>query len=469
MTTGRDSGWREILRQWIQTPGSRVHLMGVGGIGMAGVARLLAARGLRVTGCDSGTPRTLEGLRAAGIPVVTGHDPAHLNEADWAIFSPALPRGHVERRTAEQRGVPLFRRGQALPVLAEQWKTIAVSGTHGKTTTSAMIAHILRTGGIEASWCIGGELPPDGEPAGVGSSDWLVIEADESDATLAHYYPEWAVITNIEFDHMEHFATEEAMVDCFRAFARQSRGGVIASAEDETACRIGRGAGGTTFGLSLDADYRGEIMEAGPSGTRFTVETPGGGTETVWLPLTGRHNVLNALAALAVCDRCGIALADACGALRTFALPRRRFECVAEARGIRVVADYAHHPSEIRALIDAVRQAGAQRIWAVFQPHRYTRTRALGADFPPAFDGTAGVILTPVYAASEPPLAGGTSQDLFSRFQQHGEVPVVLACDLEDAADRVSARWQSGDWVLLVGAGDVESLGPLLKQRLMAR
>ena len=458
--TAHGGNWRDDVRRRIQTPGARVHLMGVGGIGMAGVARLLAAKGLDVTGCDGGAPRTMAWLRSCGIPAATGHDPAHLNGVAWAIFSPALQPGHPERVAAEQRGIPLYRRGQVLPVLAEGWKTLAVSGTHGKTTTSAMIAHVLRSCGADPSWCIGGELPPDGAPAGAGSSEWLVIEADESDGTLAHYYPEIAVVTNVEFDHMDHFASEQALVDCFRAFARQAKA-VVFCADDPEAAKIGAETGGTSYGFAPTADFRGEILEAGPAGTRFTVRG-----QTVALPLPGRHNVANALAALAACARCGIALAAAGAALGSFALPKRRFESVAHAQGIRIIADYAHHPSEIRALIDAAKQAGAGRIWAVFQPHRYTRTLALGADFPPAFDGVAGVILAPVYAASEPPLAGGTSEDLLKHFWRHAGTPVELAKNLAEAADLVAARWKSGDWVLVVGAGDVEDVGPLLKRRL---
>ena len=458
--TAQNGSWREEIRRWIRTPGARVHLLGVGGIGMAGVARLLAARGLAVTGCDGGAPRTLAWLRSCGIPATTGHDPAHLENVDWAIFSPALQPGHPERVAAESRGLPIYRRGQVLPVLAERWKTVAVSGTHGKTTTSSMIAHVLRSCGADPSWCIGGELPPDGAPAGIGKSEWLAIEADESDGTLAHYAPEIAVVTNVEFDHMEHFASKEAMVECFRAFARQAKA-VVYCADDPEAARIGAEIGGVSYGFAAGADFRAENLETGPAGSRFAVRG-----HAVSLPLPGRHNVANALAALAACDRCGIALDAAAAALAGFALPKRRFELVAEARGIRIVADYAHHPSEIRALIDAAKQAGAGRIWAVFQPHRYTRTRALGAEFPPAFDGVAGVILAPVYAASEPSQAGGTSEDLLKHFWRHGGPPTELAQDLEAAAALVAARWKSGDWVLVVGAGDVEDVGPMLKKRL---
>ncbi|MDD4341725.1 MAG: Mur ligase domain-containing protein, partial [Kiritimatiellae bacterium] len=270
MTRVEDSRWRAEVRRWIDEPGARVHLMGIGGMGMTGVARLLAARDLRVDGCDSGAPRTLAWLRACGIPATTGHDPAHLDGVDWAIYSPALQPGHPERVAAQQKKIALFPRGQVLPVLAEDWKTIAVAGSHGKTTTAAMLAHILRASGVDASWCIGGELPPDGAPAGVGGADWLVIEADESDGTLAHYAPELAIITNIEFDHMEHFSSNADMEDCFRTYARQARG-VIVGADDPVASKIGRALGGVSFGFAADADIRVDIREAGPAGTRFQI------------------------------------------------------------------------------------------------------------------------------------------------------------------------------------------------------
>jgi len=433
---------------------------------MAGVARLLAARGLTVSGCDSVASRLLDGLRSSGIPVEVGHDPSHLSDVDWAVFSPALQPDHPERIAAEAKGIPLFRRGQVLPVLAEQWKTLAVSGTHGKTTVSSMIIHLMRSCGMDASWCIGGELPPEGEAAGIGTSEWLVIEADESDATLAHYHPEIAVITNIEFDHMEHYASPEAMIDCFRTFARQTRGPVIYCGEDADAAIIGEALDGISYGFSASADFCANALEMDRDGTRFTIQTREGQPASAFLPLTGRHNVLNALGAIAACVTAGVDLEAACTALESFALPRRRFERVAAARGIQVLADYAHHPSEIRAVIDAAQQAGAQRLWAVFQPHRYTRTLALGKDFPPAFDGVAGVILTPVYAASESPLEGGTSEDLLYCFEQHAGTPAELAVNLDDAATRVFDRWEPGDWILLIGAGDVEDLGPILKQRL---
>ena len=279
---------RALLDRLLDTPATRIHMMGAGGIGMAGLAYLLSARGHRVTGCDAGAPRTLAWLRANGVPAATGHDPAHLDAADWAVYSPALAPTHPERAAAAARGIPLFRRGDVLAALAARHKTLAVAGTHGKTTTSAMLAHILRACGASPSWCIGGELPPDGAPAGAGTSPWLVVEADESDGSLAGYAPFLALVTNIEYDHMEHFDGPEGLVDCFRRFLAQAAGPVLVCADDPAAARLGRERGAATYGLSPSADWRATDLHPSPAGTRFTLLPPGGAAPVeVAVPLPG--------------------------------------------------------------------------------------------------------------------------------------------------------------------------------------
>lgn len=460
---------RAAIDRWLDAPGSRVHMMGVGGIGMAGLARLLAGLGQRVTGCDAGTPRTLDWLRAEGIPAATGHDPAHLDGADWAVYSPALAPEHPERAAAAERGLPSFRRGDVLAAVAARKATLAVAGTHGKTTTSAMLAGILRAAGRDPSWCIGGELPPDGAPAGSGASPWLVIEADESDGSLVSYSPRLALVTNVEYDHMEHFDGPEGLHDCFRRFLAQTTGPRLACADDPGAAALGWEVGAVTYGFSESAGWRAEDVRAERGESRFLLRPPGGAAPVeVSVPLPGRHNVLDAAGAIAAAAlACGVDPAEAASAIAAYRPPRRRFEMVAEGRGIRVIGDYAHHPTEIRALLEAVRQAGAGRILAVFQPHRYTRTLALGGDFPSAFAGAARVLLLPVYAASEKPLEGGTSADLLGRFRADaGAPPAELCGDFGEAVRRVEELWRPGDWVLLVGAGDIESIGPVLRNLL---
>ena len=460
---------RAAIDRLLDAPSTRVHMMGVGGIGMAGLARLLAARGHSVTGCDAGTPRTLSWLRANGVPAATGHSPGHLDAADWAVYSPALAPSHPERAAAAARGIPLFRRGDVLAALAARHKTLAVAGTHGKTTTSAMLAHILRECGVSPSWCIGGELPPDGAPAGSGASPWLVVEADESDGSLAGYAPFLALVTNIEYDHMEHFDGPEGLHDCFRRFLARTTGPSLVCADDPAAARLGSEVGAATYGFSPAADWRATGLDPAPGGTRFILLPPGGAdpVEAV-VPLPGPHNVLDATAAIAAAFlACGVPPAEAASAVAAYRPPRRRFETLAENNGIRLLGDYAHHPTEIRALLSAVHQAGARRILALFQPHRYTRTLALGPDFPPAFAGADRVLLLPVYAASEPPLPGGTSEDLLRHFRAAPDAPPAEYCpDFPTALRRIPALWQPGDWVLLVGAGDIENLAAPLRTLL---
>lgn len=460
-----------LIQQWLAHPGAHVHLMGIGGIGMAGLARLLAAQGQVVDGCDAAQPHTLAGLKACGIPVVVGHSPDHLQGIDWAIYSPALAQDHPERQAACKRGLFCCRRGEVLPVLASRHRTLAVAGTHGKTTTSAMLTRILRETNADPSWCIGGELPPDGAPAGIGHSPWLVIEADESDGTLARYAPELALVTNIEFDHMEHFSGPDGLHDCFRAFLHQTTGSALVCADDPVAARLGLEVHAQSYGFASDADWRLADPEYFSDHSRFMLHPPAGAPAVaVEIPLGGRHNLLNAAGAIAAAATvCKIPVPAAATALCAYAPPRRRFEHIAEAHGIHLLADYAHHPTEIRALLSAVRQAGARRILAIFQPHRHTRTRALGPAFPPAFAAASEVFLLPVYAASEPPIPGGTSGDLLPLFRADSSAPPVhLLPDFPSAVHAMETRWQPGDWILLIGAGSIEDLAPPLRQRLLA-
>ena len=453
--------------------GGRVHMVGIGGIGMAGLARLLKGRGLAVDGCDEAPGRTAEWLEREGIPVRAGHGAGHWAEsgAAWGVYSPAVGEGNEERVEAERRGVRLFRRGEVLAAAAGTggWRLAAVGGTHGKTTTSAMLTRILREAGKAPSWCVGGELWPDGAPGGTGDGEWLVIEADESDGTLALYEAETGVVTNVEVDHLEHFDGREGLEDCFRRFLGRVRGMRLACGEDEGARRLGKEAGAVLYGFGAGMDWRAEGVERTEGGMRFAVRGPAGERAEVRLPLFGRHNALDALAAVAAAGRCGVGAEEAARALEGYRPPRRRFERVAEGRGICVLGDYAHHPTEIRALMESVRAAGARRVLAVFQPHRYTRTLALGKDFPGAFSGAERVWVLPVYAASEAPLEGGRSGDLLRRFSEAGWGERARgAGSFEEAADAVEAEWREGDWVVLAGAGSIERMGPMLKKRLEA-
>ncbi len=436
--------------------GHRVHMMGVCGIGMAGVAFLLQERGLSVSGCDVARNRQAGWLEANGVSVDVPHSPDHVaDDVDWLIRSPAVPAGHAELVAAAERGIPIFRRGEVLPALLAGRVSIAVAGTHGKTTTATLTAQLLRGVGRDPSWCIGGESEPLGGVAGAGADGSIVVEADESDGTLALYHPDIAVVTNVEFDHMEHFSSEEEFEDCFRTFVAQTRKRVIYCADDPRAAKLCEGASGAVgYGFGEDAQLRGVA-----NGDLLTISEGPRVLGAVRIPIPGRHNSLNAMAGIAVCLELGVAFDDIAAAMPGLGLPRRRFEIVEQHEGITVVSDYAHHPSEVAALIKMAREQHPGRLLAVFQPHRYTRTLALGADFPAAFEGVDSLILTPVYPASESPLAGGRVCDLYARFCETGSVKPLLARSLEQAWTYLQHELREGDMLLVIGAGDVEKIG----------
>ena len=447
---------REVARLLRGEPG-HVHLLGVCGVGMAGLALLLQDRGFRVTGCDLLPNRLAGRLERAGISVRTGHDAAHItDDTAWVVRSAAVPPTAPELEQARERGLPVFARGEVLPALLEGRCSVAVSGTHGKTTTTAFIAQILRHAGRAPSWCVGGELGELGV-AETGRGDLLVVEADESDGTVALYRPDVAVVTNVDFDHMEHFAGVEQFEACFRALVHGTRRRVVFCADDPRAAAIcGAREHTLSYGLSARAAVAATDIQGSAFRQSFTVARDGAVLGPVTLSAGGSHNVLNALAAIAVALELGLPFGEIRAGLGAARLPRRRFELVAEQDGIRVVSDYAHHPAEVSALFRTAGQLPHARLLAVFQPHRYTRTAALGHAFPAAFRGAARVILAPVYAASETPCRGGTSWDLYARWRaEQPETDVVLADSPAQAWAALRRGLRRDDVLLVVGAGDV--------------
>lgn len=444
-----------------------VHLLGIGGIGMAGIAVHLAARGFRVSGCDAAPNRVSDALALRGIEVMAGHARSHLApDVAWVVKSTAVPDDAPEAVLARQRGLPVFARGAVLPALLHGRVSVAVSGTHGKTTTAAMVAQILDAAGLRPGFCIGGELPSLGGCAAAGGGRYLAVEADESDGTVMLYEPDLAVITNIEFDHMEHFESEESLERCFGLFARNARQAVIYCADDPRATAVcARLTGSISYGFGHGAAFRGVDVRETPRSTGLEIVQSGRSLGRVEVPVPGRHNALNAVGAFAAAVTAGVDPGRAGAGLATFAPARRRFETFHEGE-VTVISDYAHHPTEIRALVQTALPLKKGRVLAVFQPHRYTRTRALGADFPPAFEGLDEVVLVPVYEASERPLEGGTSQDLLRRFEAFGRVKTRYAESLEEAWDGLRLELRPGDLLLVVGAGDVEKIASWAKEFL---
>ena len=412
--------------------GGKVHLMGVGGIGMAGLAPLLQQRGFSVSGCDLQENRQTAHLRRCAIELFSEHHENHIDEqTDWLIRSTAVPDHHPEVRRARELGIPVSRRGEVLPALMRDRTCIAVAGTHGKTTTTAMIAQVL-----ECGFCVGGEIV--GVEGVARDGDLMVVEADESDGTVAGYTPDYAVITNIEFDHMEHHASEAAFIGCFERLIAQTKRAVFYCSDDPVASRLCWG---------------------NPKCKAFHFPA-----SRIALPLPGNHNQWNAAAACAV-SRYWKTEPEIFQALEKIAPIRRRFETVFEGEGIRVVSDYAHHPTEIAALVQTARELEPQRLLAVFQPHRYTRTQALAADFPPSFQGVDELWLVPVYAASEAPLAGGTTEDLMNHFSNDWNGRLHNFQTLEAVWEEIQPLLREGDLLLLIGAGDIEKVGHWAAER----
>ena len=459
-----DGGQLDAL---LHRPGPlRAHAMGVCGVGLSGVARLLAGCGWRVSGCDADVSGPAAArLERDGVAVRQGHDPAHLDRpCDLLVRSAAVSDSHPEVVRARSIGIPVARRGEVLAALLNARRSVAVCGTHGKTTTACMTLRLLQVLGMDPDWCIGGATRAMGDVARQGGAGPLVAEGDESDGTLARYAPSVLVVTNVDADHLEHFGTLEALHACFAAAAEATREGVVYCADDEGAARLCVGRE-RTLGYGFSSAARLRITRADLQADRMTLDMTfeDRALGTVTLPLTGRHNALNAAAAL------GAALALGGDPDRAFPalaaldeLPGRRFECLCRQQGIAVVSDYSHHPAEIAALVSLARLQPARRTLAVFQPHRYTRTLALGASFPAAFAGIDDLLLLPVYAASEDPLPGGDARDLYARFRarQAPDIPVPrLAGTQEAAAAWLLETLRAGDQLLVIGAGDVVKLG----------
>ncbi len=451
---------RNLLKQILKSKSGHVHLVGVCGVGMAGLAFHLRNQGFRVTGCDIACNHFAPWLESCDVSVACNHDSAHLADVDWVIRSTAVRETHPEIAEAFASGIPVFLRGMVLSVLLSEWRSILVCGTHGKTTTAWMIVQTLRSCGVPPCFCIGGESDELGHVAGIGKSGIMVVEADESDGTLAYYQPDIAVITNIEFDHAEHFENLDAFRNCFETMIRHVKKRVVFCADDAQSWQLCKGLEKAfSYGFSPSADLRAtDIMEEVHGLNTFRVSLHGKVLGSIRLPVPGRHNILNALAACAAALEQKAVVPDIQKALSGFVPVRRRFERVVEQDDVLVISDYAHHPSEVAALLRTAKRIKRSRWIAVFQPHRFSRTKVLGKDFPSAFEGVDELILAPVYAASEEPIPGGTVWDLYARFRANGKIKTVCASSLCQVWKYLKGVLKKGDGLLVIGAGDVEKI-----------
>jgi UDP-N-acetylmuramate--alanine ligase len=434
-----------------------VHVVGVGGAGMSAIAEVLVAMGHRVSGSDLKESTGLERLRSLGVSIAIGHDPANLPpDADMVAISTAIPDRNPEVRTAEERGVPVVRRAALLAAVAATRRALAVAGTHGKTTTSSMLALVLVEAGTRPSFIIGGDLNEIGSGAAWDQGEWFVIEADESDGSGFALPRHGCIVTNVEPDHLEFHGSVEALHAAFGAFLDATPGPRVVCADDEVARRLGRDHGAVSYGTAEDADYRLVDLTSGRGGVQFTVVRRGDVLGQVHLPVPGAHNARNACAAVAMAMELGTDFGPAAAALGRFAGVARRFQFRGEAGGITFVDDYAHLPTEVEAAVGAARDGGWARVVTVFQPHRYSRTEALWQEFGDAFEGSDLLVVTDVYASGEAPRPGVSGKLIVDAvLDAHPFQPVAYLPRRTDVVDYLSGRLRPGDMCLTLGAGDL--------------
>jgi UDP-N-acetylmuramate--alanine ligase len=448
----------------LSTP-RRVHLVGMGGAGMSGLGRILLQRGHAVSGSDLRENRSLDALRMLGAEVHIGHRADNLGDAEVVVVSSAVPRDNPEVVAAAERDLLLLRRAEMLAALMEGQRGVVISGTHGKTTTTSMAVVALQAAGGDPSFAIGGALNESGTNAHGGSDELFVAEADESDRSFLVFRPHLAVVTNVEHDHPEEFRDLAEVEAAFRDFLDRRAVGAPAllCLDDPGSAELAEltEAPVLTYGTDPRADLRLVLGEDGTHRIRYQGEV----LVTFRLAVPGRHNALNATAALAVCHWVGVDLEAAAAGLEQFTGAARRFQRLGTERGVTVVDDYAHHPTELRATLAAARATDAARVVLVVQPHRYSRTQRLGAELGRAASAADLVLVTDVYASSEAPVPGVSGQLVADAAAEAG-ANVRYQPHLTDVVDDLVDLVEPGDLVLTTGAGDVTQLGPLLLHRL---
>ncbi len=464
---------------------ARVHMVGIGGAGMSGIARILLDRGALVSGSDAKESRGVIALRARGAEVRIGHDPSSLEllpGGPTAVVTThaAIPKTNPELVEARRRGIPVLLRPRVLAMLMAGHRTVMVTGTHGKTSTTSMLIVALQHCGLDPSFAVGGDLGEAGTNAHHGSGDYFVAEADESDGSLPEYRPEVAVVTNIDVDHLDFFGSEDAYTAVFDDFARRvgPDGALVVCVDDPGAAALAeRAAANGTRVLrygSAGPDLAGTLLSWEQQGTGAVAHVHLAGEELPRvrrLSVPGRHMALNALGALLAAVQAGAEPECVLDGLAGFEGVRRRFDLVGVADSVRVYDDYAHHPTEVRATLAAVRTLveqsadGTGRVIAVFQPHLYSRTELFARDFARALDAADLVFVLDVYGAREQPLAGVSG----ALIAEHVSVPVEYVADFSAVPDRVAEAASPGDVVITMGAGDVTMLGPEILTSLQVK
>ncbi|MBV9527117.1 UDP-N-acetylmuramate--L-alanine ligase [Sphingomonas sp.] len=442
-----------------------IHFVGVGGIGMSGIAEVMHQLGYSVQGSDVSDSYVVEKLRKAGIPVHIGHSADNLGGAAVVVCSSAIKPSNPEIAAAAERRLPRVRRAEMLAELMRMQKTVAVAGTHGKTTTTSMVAAVLDSGKLDPTVINGGIINRYGSNARLGKSDWWVIEADESDGSFLRLDGTIAVVTNIDPEHLEHYGSFERVKDAFVEFVENVPFyglAVLCVDHPEVQTIIGRIRDRriVTYGFSALADVRADNVAPVPGGTRFDAlildrDGERRAIEGVTVPIPGRHNVQNALAAIAVALELGVSDDAIVAGFERFEGVKRRFTKVGEVDGATVIDDYAHHPTEIRAVLAAARESAEGRVIAVMQPHRFSRLQDLMEDFQSAFNDADIVFVAPVYSAGEEPIDGVDSAALVEGLRAKGHRMVREVADLDDLCRNLRDLAAEGDMIICMGAGDI--------------
>ena len=463
-------------------PIGAVHFIGIGGIGMSGIAEIMLRQGYKVQGSDAKPSANTERLEKLGAALFIGHQAGNIEGASAVVFSTAVKPDNVEYAAARERHIPLVRRAEMLAELMRLQHSIGVAGTHGKTTTTSMIASLLDAGGLDPTVVNGGIINAYGTNAKVGTGDWIVVEADESDGSFLRLKSTVAVVTNIDAEHLDHYGDFDAVKKAFCDFVENIPFyGFAAVCLDHPevqalAARV-ENRRLVTYGASPQAEVRATRIEMGPDGADFDVVIrPRDGEPMIWsslrLPMTGKHNVMNALAAIAVARELGLDEAAVRQGLAQFGGVKRRFSTIGVAKGVRVIDDYGHHPVEINAVLSAARevQTGTGgRVIAVVQPHRYSRLKSLFSEFCAAFNDADAVIVADVYAAGEAPVEGADRDALVEGLRRWGHRRALpLEGGPEGLAAAVAGEAQPGDLVVCLGAGDITAWAHALPAELEA-
>lgn len=449
----------------------KVHFIGIGGAGMSGLARVLLELGYDVRGSDLNSSPVTAQLASLGATIYKGHAQANIQDAELVVVSTAIRAGNPELEGARERGIPVIHRADLLGMLMERQSGLAVAGAHGKTTTTSMLALVLEKCHLDPTILIGGELTDIGGNAKFGRGNYLVAEADESDRSFLKLRPYLVIITNIEDDHLDHYGSVDKIIDAFRQFLGKvpENGAAVLCFDDGNVRDIAGECRGEVISYALDhpqADYVMQNIRLAPGGSAAEVYCRGELLGSLELTVPGRHNLSNALAVTAACRHLGLDFPRVAAALKEFRGAGRRFQLTGRARGITVVDDYAHHPTEIAATLRAARQAHSGRIVAVFQPHRYTRTAFLHRRFGPCFQDADLVIINDIYSAGEQPMEGVSARLIVEAVREFKGKDVLLLPDSGQTVDYLVEHLRAGDLVLTMGAGDVWKTGPVLLDRL---